>query len=148
MLPLGGLHVKHAVQRGIWVPTQHFALGTTVTLIELAGRRSSGCKLTSSQQFGFKYANPDINLYLCCCFILGKNFYMFAFSEFLCAYVMDKHRTLYNTCEQSECLYAHLRMQTYIYLYLWLFEYRCIWIPRVFCGLDKSDALWGLLLIK
>jgi hypothetical protein len=21
MLPLGGLHVKHAVQRGIWVPT-------------------------------------------------------------------------------------------------------------------------------
>jgi hypothetical protein len=22
-LPLGGLHVKHAVQRGIWVPTQH-----------------------------------------------------------------------------------------------------------------------------
>jgi hypothetical protein len=23
-LPLGGLHVKHAVQSGIWVPTQHF----------------------------------------------------------------------------------------------------------------------------
>jgi hypothetical protein len=23
MLPLGGLHVKHAVQRGIWVPAQH-----------------------------------------------------------------------------------------------------------------------------
>jgi hypothetical protein len=23
MLPFGGLHVKHAVQRGIWVPTQH-----------------------------------------------------------------------------------------------------------------------------
>jgi hypothetical protein len=23
MLPLGGLHVKHAMQRGIWVPTQH-----------------------------------------------------------------------------------------------------------------------------
>jgi hypothetical protein len=23
-LPLGGLHVKHAVQRGIWIPNQHF----------------------------------------------------------------------------------------------------------------------------
>jgi hypothetical protein len=23
LLPLGGLHVKHAVRRGIWVPTQH-----------------------------------------------------------------------------------------------------------------------------
>jgi hypothetical protein len=23
LLLLGGLHVKHAVQRGIWVPTQH-----------------------------------------------------------------------------------------------------------------------------
>jgi hypothetical protein len=23
MLPLGGLHVKHAVQRGIWAPTQY-----------------------------------------------------------------------------------------------------------------------------
>jgi hypothetical protein len=23
LLPLGGLHVKHAVQRGIWVLTQH-----------------------------------------------------------------------------------------------------------------------------
>jgi hypothetical protein len=23
VLPLGGLHVKHAVQRGVWVPTQH-----------------------------------------------------------------------------------------------------------------------------
>jgi hypothetical protein len=34
LLPLGGLHVKHAVQRGIWVPTQH------LLLIELAGRRT------------------------------------------------------------------------------------------------------------
>jgi hypothetical protein len=23
MLPMGGLHVRYAVQRGIWVPTQH-----------------------------------------------------------------------------------------------------------------------------
>jgi hypothetical protein len=30
MLPMGGLHVKHAVQRGIWAPTQNLnALRTT-----------------------------------------------------------------------------------------------------------------------
>jgi hypothetical protein len=39
MLPLGGLHVKHAVQRGIWVPTQHLLWDQESrwkTLIELA----------------------------------------------------------------------------------------------------------------
>jgi hypothetical protein len=39
-LTFGGLHEKHAVQRGIWVPTQH-SLRDQVkprkTLIELAG---------------------------------------------------------------------------------------------------------------
>jgi hypothetical protein len=37
------LHEKHAVQRGIWVPTQHslWDLGKPrKTLIELAGRRT------------------------------------------------------------------------------------------------------------
>jgi hypothetical protein len=41
MLPLGGLHGKHAVQRGIWVPTQHLIWNQgkpRKTLIELAGR--------------------------------------------------------------------------------------------------------------
>jgi hypothetical protein len=40
LLPLGGLHVKHAVQRGIWVPTQHLLWDRgkpRKTLIELAG---------------------------------------------------------------------------------------------------------------
>jgi hypothetical protein len=43
MLPLGGMHVKHAVQRGIWVPTQHLVWDQEEprkTLIELAGRRT------------------------------------------------------------------------------------------------------------
>jgi hypothetical protein len=43
MFPLGGLHVKHAVQRGIWVPTQHLLCDQgkpRKTLIELAGRRT------------------------------------------------------------------------------------------------------------
>jgi hypothetical protein len=43
MLSLGGLHVKHAVQRGIWVPTQHLLWDQGKpwkTLIELAGHRT------------------------------------------------------------------------------------------------------------
>jgi hypothetical protein len=43
MFLLGGLHVKHAVQRGIWVTTQHL-LGDQgkqrKILMELAGRRT------------------------------------------------------------------------------------------------------------
>jgi hypothetical protein len=43
MLPSGGLHVKHAVQREIWEPTQHLLWDqrkSRKTLIELAGRRT------------------------------------------------------------------------------------------------------------
>jgi hypothetical protein len=43
MLTLGGLHAKHALQRTIWVPTQHFLWNqgkSRMTLIELAGRRA------------------------------------------------------------------------------------------------------------
>jgi hypothetical protein len=42
-LIFGGLHEKHAVQRGIWVPTQHLLLDQgkpRKTLTELAGRSS------------------------------------------------------------------------------------------------------------
>jgi hypothetical protein len=42
-LIFGGLHEKHAVQRGIWVPTQHSLWDQgkpRETLIELAGRRT------------------------------------------------------------------------------------------------------------
>jgi hypothetical protein len=43
-LIFGGLHEKHAVQRGIWVPTQHLLWDQgkpRKTLIELAGRRTA-----------------------------------------------------------------------------------------------------------
>jgi hypothetical protein len=35
MLPMGGLHVKHAVQRGIWVPTQHLGLQGELLTIQV-----------------------------------------------------------------------------------------------------------------
>jgi hypothetical protein len=43
----GGLHEKHAVQRGIWVPTQHLLWDQgkpRKTLIELAGWSSQNSK--------------------------------------------------------------------------------------------------------
>jgi hypothetical protein len=43
MVPLGGLRVKQAVQRGIWVPTQHLLWDKWKprgTLKDLAGRRT------------------------------------------------------------------------------------------------------------
>jgi hypothetical protein len=43
MLPFGGLHVKHAVQGGIWVPTQYLLWDqgkSRKTLTELPGRRT------------------------------------------------------------------------------------------------------------
>jgi hypothetical protein len=67
MLLLGELHVKHAVQRGIWVSTQNFLWGqgkSRKTLIELTVAGPSRCKLTSSQKFGIKYASPNIGPYL------------------------------------------------------------------------------------
>jgi hypothetical protein len=43
MLSLGGLHGKHVMQLGIWVPTQHLLWDQgkpRKTLIELAGSRT------------------------------------------------------------------------------------------------------------
>jgi hypothetical protein len=43
LLPLGGLHVKHSMQRGIWVSTQHLPWDQgkpRKTFIELSGRRT------------------------------------------------------------------------------------------------------------
>jgi hypothetical protein len=54
--------VKHAVQREIWIPTQHLLCDQgkpRKILIELAGRGPSRCKLTSSQQSGIKYESPN-----------------------------------------------------------------------------------------
>jgi hypothetical protein len=58
LLALGGLHVKHAVQRGIWVPTQHlfWDLGKPrKNLIELAGHRAFRF------QTGIEYASPNVS---------------------------------------------------------------------------------------
>jgi hypothetical protein len=104
MLPLGGLHGKHAVQRGIWVPTQHLLWDQGKPSSWLVAG-PSGCKLTSSQQSGIKSANPNISPYSFVSFSFFLFFSFFFFSQqvilflqlFVCAYDLDKQQTLQNT---------------------------------------------------
>jgi hypothetical protein len=87
----------------------------------------SGCKLTSSQQSGIKYASPNISPYLCCFFSFLIFFTSCFLQLFLCAYNLDEHQTVHNTCGRNEGIYERICIQTYIYLYLWSFDYRKIW---------------------
>jgi hypothetical protein len=57
-LIFGGLHEKHAVQRGIWVPTRSETKENHGKPWPVAG--PSGCKLTTSQQSGVEYTSPNI----------------------------------------------------------------------------------------
>jgi hypothetical protein len=62
-LPLGGLHVKPAVQRGIWLPTQHLLWdqGKPRKTFDRVYRTQDP---PSSQQSGIKYPSPNISPYL------------------------------------------------------------------------------------
>jgi hypothetical protein len=109
MLPLGGLHAKHAMQSGIWVPTQHLLWDQgeprkTLSSWPVAG--PSGCKLTSSQQSGINSAKPNNSPYLCSCFsfVSFSFFKKFFLQLLLCAYDLDKHQTVYNTCERNKSI--------------------------------------------
>jgi hypothetical protein len=62
-LIFGGLHEKHTVQCGIWVPLSIRSgtkenHGKPCSSWPVAG--PSGCKLTTGQQFGVEYASPNI----------------------------------------------------------------------------------------
>jgi hypothetical protein len=47
-----------------------------------------------------------------------KNIYKLFLQIFLCAYNLDKHQAVYNTCGRNERLYEQMCIQIYIYLYL------------------------------
>jgi hypothetical protein len=70
VLPLGGLRVKHAVQRGIWVPTQHvlWDQGKPWSSWPVAG--PSGCKPTSSQ-------HPALNTWALTLIPIFASFFLF-----------------------------------------------------------------------
>jgi hypothetical protein len=82
----------------------------------------SGCKLTSSQQSGIKYVSPNISPYLAVALL--KNIYKLFLQICLCAYDLDNHKTVYNTCGRNKRIYAQICIQMYIYLYLWFSDYR------------------------
>jgi hypothetical protein len=44
----------------------------------------SRCELTSIQQSGIKYMNPNVSPYLCCCFIWKENLQFFRDLSFMC----------------------------------------------------------------
>jgi hypothetical protein len=76
----------------------------------------SGCKLTSSQQSGIKYASPNISPYLCCFYIFSflfffQNFYKLFLQTFVSVCNLDKHQTVYNTCGGNECVFAQIFLQ-------------------------------------
>jgi hypothetical protein len=76
-LIFGGLHEKHAVQRGIWVPL-NICSGTKEnhgkpwSSLPVAG--PSGCKLTSSQQSGVEWDPQHLTTLWASTARYGKNF--------------------------------------------------------------------------
>jgi hypothetical protein len=76
--------VKRTVQRGTGYQFIIFSRfeehhGKPSSSWSVAG--PSGCKLTSSQQSGIKYTNPDISLSLAVRFFEKKKVYMFVFTD-------------------------------------------------------------------
>jgi hypothetical protein len=58
----------------------------------------------------------------------------------LCAYDLDKHQTVYNTCGRNKCIYE----QIYIYLSVSVI----LWLSvnfGVYCSLKKLDILWSFV---
>jgi hypothetical protein len=62
----------------------------------------------------------------------------------LCPYDLDKHQTMNNTCGRNKRIYEQICMQIYISVSV------ILWLSLnlgVYCSLEKSDVLRGLLLI-
>jgi hypothetical protein len=133
MLLLEGLHGKHAVRLGIWVPSQHLLWDQgkpRKTLIELAGRKDipDAYRLLASSAA----PNPRaLTLVLICAAMFFFRFISFhpslqvVFLQLLlCAYDLDNHQTVYNTCVRNKRIYEQICLQIYIYLCLRFFDYR------------------------
>jgi hypothetical protein len=58
---------------------------------------------------------------------------------------LDKHQTVYNTCGRNKHIWTNMRSNKHIPLSMVLGLSVNL---RVYCSLEKSDFLWGLLLIQ
>jgi hypothetical protein len=147
MLPLRGLHVNHAVQRGIWVPTQHFLWdeGKPWSNWPVAG--PSGCKLISSQQSDIKYVSL-------CAVTLLKNIYKLFLQIFFCAFNLDKHQTsaegmnaymhkhAYNSLIITPCASKSCYVSQYVLVSSPLWN---LWPDIIFCLKVAVLSMWGAL---
>jgi hypothetical protein len=125
MLPMGGLHVKHAVQRGILGTSSAFALGSRKTTenLDRVGRSQdlpdTNWLLASSPALNTRTLKL---VPICAVALLGEKFtYFFYIIFFFYMDTLDEQQTVvYNICGWS--LRAHSCMQAYIYLYLQFFR--------------------------
>jgi hypothetical protein len=64
----------------------------------------SGCKLTSSQQSGIKYANPNVSPYLCVLALSEIKVYIFVLHFFSYVDILDEQQTVYHIFITENCL--------------------------------------------
>jgi hypothetical protein len=84
----------------------------------------SGCKLTSSQQSSITHANPNVSPYLLLLCLKRKRTYLFLhLFRFMCVLWMSTKQLCTTFAKIMHAHSAHTCVQTYIYLYLWLFAY-------------------------
>jgi hypothetical protein len=126
MLPLGGLHVKHAVQRGIWVLTQHLFWDQDLP--------DANWLLASSPALNTRV----LTLVPICAVASLKKFTSFL-QIFLCVYNLDKHQTVYNTCG---------KINAYVNKYAYKYTYICICDALIIGKFGKIGCFTRLLLIQ
>jgi hypothetical protein len=137
MLPLGGLHVMHAAQRGIWVLTQHLLWDRgkpRKTLVELAGRwtfRDADWLLASSPALNAR----NLTLVpICAVALFEKYVYIFVYRDLsFFVHTLDEHqRAVHDISEDNiptrTCM--HINIHKYIFVNIWLVV---IWISIIYC---------------
>jgi hypothetical protein len=109
---MGGLHVKHAVQRENFGTNSAFVLGPSKTTgnLDRVGRSQepSGCKLTSNQQSATKYATPKISTYLALA-LFEKKFTCLPLQIFFNVHTLyEQHTVVYDICMGEANTHTHV----------------------------------------
>jgi hypothetical protein len=132
MLPLGGLHVKYAGQRGIWEPTQHLLWSQgkpRKTLTKLAGYRNFRMQTDFCSPAMNKRGLTLILIYAVFFFLFSYFFPSF-FCENICK-IFFKHTCVYMIWTRTKpCItpvkgmnaYMHKYAYKYTYIYLKFFD--------------------------
>jgi hypothetical protein len=84
-------------------------------MIELAGRKIFGCRLTSSQQSCIKYANPNISTCLAVALLVKRVYYILLSIDFFNVHILDEQQTV--GMQGGKPIRTHMHA-TYICLHL------------------------------